>query len=107
MKRKKYLMNKPLVSLLLFILLPSSYVPAQTNTSRDGNWWRDKSDLAKLDYITGTFDGMDLGHNFTLWGIEGSKEKGSPCLVQALSSYSDFSGKFFKNVTNSQIADGL
>jgi hypothetical protein len=100
-------MNKPLVFLLLFVMLSSCCVLAQTNTHRDGNWWRDKGDIAKLDYITGIFDGMELGHNFTLLGIEGAKEKGTTCLVQALSSYSDFSGKFFTSVTNTQIADGL
>jgi hypothetical protein len=46
-RMKKYLMNKPLAALLLFVLLPSSCVLAQTNTRRDGNWWRDRSDIAK------------------------------------------------------------
>ncbi len=54
---------------------------AQTSTRRDGNWWRDKSEVAKLDYMTGIFDGMDFGHNFTLWGIEGARGQGSPCVL--------------------------
>jgi hypothetical protein len=99
--------NKPLVFVLLFVALPFSCVLAQTSTQRDGNWWRDKDDIAKLDYVIGIFDGMELGHDFTFWDIEGAKEKGSSCLDQALSSYSKFSGKFFANVTSSQIADGL
>jgi hypothetical protein len=64
-------------------------------------------DIAKLDYVTGVFDGMELGRNFTSWGIYNLKEKGSPCLSQAISSYSDYSEKFFASVTSSQIADGL
>ena len=86
-------MNKRLVFLLLFVLLPSPCVLAQTNTQRDGNWWREVGDIAKLDYVTGVFDGMELGRNFTSWGIykvfcerdEQSDRGRARCLLQRLS----------------------
>jgi len=35
---------------------------------RDGNWWRESDGSSKMTYVTGFFDGMDLGYNFSYWG---------------------------------------
>jgi hypothetical protein len=99
-------MRQTITVLTLLIVLPAG-LNAQSKR-RDGNWWNGTTRDEKLDYIIGFFDGMDLGHNFTIWGVAGSQsDKGSPCLFNALKSYDDYSSKFFTNVTNYQLVDGL
>jgi len=72
---------------------------------RDGNWWREMEAPAKLTYMTGFFDGMDLGNNFSYWGIPDYKTNrtGQP----TIDSYKTMSAKFLTRVTSDQIADGL
>ncbi len=73
---------------------------------RDGNWWRDLSKIEKFTYVTGLFDGMDLGNEFSYWGIM-EKDKQDSAASKAIASYGDHMDKYLKNVTNSQVADGL
>jgi hypothetical protein len=99
-------MKQPLLVLVLLSLLPVC-VHAQNNR-RDGNWWKDVSPSGKLDYMVGFFDGMRLGHNFSLWGtLKDSGGKATPCLSGTVKSYQDHEAKYLSNVTNDQIVDGL
>jgi hypothetical protein len=99
-------MKQPLVIALLFAMFPLS-IHAGINTRRDGNWWNEETRGEKLDYVTGFFDGMDLGSRFSYWGILDTYGKDATCANQALASYNDFDKKFFTNLTNTQITDGL
>ena len=75
---------------------------------RDGNWWKDKTQNEKLDYMVGFFDGMELGHQFSYWGmLKDSGNKEAPCISDMNKSYGDYGTKYFTNVTNYQLVDGL
>jgi hypothetical protein len=76
------------------------------NTRRDGNWWRDLTKVERLTYVTGFFDGMNLGNEFSYWGIV-DKDKQDSAAGKAVASYGDYGDKYLKHVTNSQVADGL
>jgi hypothetical protein len=85
---------------LLFVL--SIHVCAQ-NTRRDGNWWLEQSELSRTAYVTGFFDGTHLGGQFSFWNFTDDKA----CLSKATESFTFYSEKFLKDVTNGQLADGL
>jgi hypothetical protein len=76
------------------------------NTRRDGNWWRDLTKVEKITYMTGFFDGMRLGNDFSFWEII-EKDRSDPALTKVVDSYQDYSAKYLNNVTNVQLADGL
>jgi hypothetical protein len=96
---------KPLVVAVLTLLVLPVYAHAQEER-RDGNWWVGETPNTKLNYAVGFFDGMELGHDFSYWGIvkDPKKEK---CLVDVRTSFDDSSAKFFSHVSNYQLVDGL
>jgi len=53
--------------------------------------------------MVGFFDGMDLGRQFTLWKNIDDKD----CAPKIIESFRFDNDKFFKDVTNAQLADGL
>lgn len=58
--------------------------------------------------MVGFFDGMELGGYFSYWGMtKDSNGKVSSCSTEAARSFEDMDTKYFRGVTNSQIADGL
>ena len=59
---------------------------------------------SKTTYTIGFFDGMDLGHNFSYWGMTDFVSEGGKNVNL---SYKTLSEKYLKNITSSQIADGL
>jgi hypothetical protein len=92
---------------LVFIILQQNLFAAYSEDNRrDGNWWLTLTRSSKLDYIVGYFDGMLLGKNFCVWGIDDSDKKNN-CDYEAITSFSDYYKKYFLNVTNFQIVDGL
>lgn len=95
------------VSVVAFIILICGTVSRnEVNTRRDGNWWRDLTRVEKTTYMTGFFDGMNLGNNFSYWGML-EKDKNDPAIAKVADSYGNYGAKYLKNVTNSQMADGL
>jgi|WetSurSiteA1Bulk_404760.scaffolds.fasta_scaffold06723_3 hypothetical protein len=99
--------RKLLASLVItfFVMVLPFGLMAEDNR-RDGNWWRGQDRLIRSAYIVGFFDGMDLGYNFSYWKFIQKKEMNS-CIIQMHESYSEYSDKYFKNVSNSQLVDGL
>lgn len=73
---------------------------------RDGNWWIGLDKAQKVNYMVGFFDGMRLGRDFSYWGIL-DKDKDDPAVGKVAGSFNDYNNKFFSNVTNYQLADGL
>lgn len=78
----------------------------QNNTRRDGNEWLTLSHVSKLDYITGFFDGMQLGHQFSYWKYVSDQSK-AETVGLVFGSFNEFSAKYFSNVTSGQIVSGL
>jgi len=74
---------------------------------RDGNWWIDQNEYSHVTYVTGFFDGMDLGHNFSYWKWAHDSHKTGKCLDLMGDAYREYHGKFFANITSGQLADGL
>jgi hypothetical protein len=97
---------KACVVLIAFLVCSLNLHASDSNRDRDGNWWRTLTVSERNMYMTGFFDGMELGHNFSIWDFAGPKEN-EACLVQTLKSYDSFKGKYSQNVTNDQLADGL
>jgi hypothetical protein len=93
-----------LLLICLVIILPA--LPVAEENRRDGNWWREQDRPTRSAYIIGFFDGMDLGYNFSYWSFVKDKEMNA-CMGKVVQSYGDYSSKYFKNVTNVQLVDGL
>jgi hypothetical protein len=89
---------------LVLLFVVAGY--AQTNDRRDGNWWNEEVKLEKYSYVTGFLDGTGLGEEFIFRGIL-DKNRNSPCLIKILNSFNTYDEKYFDNVTNGQIVDGL
>jgi hypothetical protein len=102
-------MRKAFFAMTLLSVLPL-YVQAQPNSRRDGTWWNERSVGEKYSYVTGFFDGMELGHKFSYWGLlDETKDDNqqSSCVTKSFDSYKNYGDKFFNEVTSSQVADGL
>lgn len=93
--------------IVLALLLAVSLCPnaGADDARRDGNWWRTETASFKWAYLGGFFDGMDLGKQFSYWGLKDDPQKS--CAGKVLDSFSDYKKKYFSNVTNIQLADGL
>jgi hypothetical protein len=89
---------------LLIVISPLD--SAAQDDRRDGNWWQAQHPSSKIAYMTGFFDGMDLGHHFSYWKYANVKSK-QDVLPDVAESYYEHTEKFFKNVTNGQLADGV
>ena len=75
---------------------------------RDGNWWGTQTQLSKLNYVVGFFDGMGLGGNFGMWAFLPAKQAGDESAYsKASKSVSDYQSKYFSGLVNGQLADGL
>lgn len=94
-------MNK--IILFCFVVCIAN-VFAQSDDRRDGNYWNELPENEKYKYVTGFFDGLELGNRFSYWGMDSSKHD---CLAEAIASFREYGNKYFKDVTNIQIVDGL
>ena len=94
-------------SCLLLFAIAQLFPLFADDTRRDGNWWRDQTRSEQAMYMVGFFDGMELGHNFSYWELPLKDGKRDPVSVMILNSYSTMMEKYLKDVTNTQIADGL
>lgn len=81
-------------------------ISAAEGSRRDGNWWLAQNRSTHAEYVIGFFDGMDLGHNFSFWALIKDKEM-NVCIGKIMESYAEFDSKYFKNITNGQVVDGL
>ena len=80
--------------------------PLIASDQRDGNWWRQQQYETKLTYIVGFFDGMELGKNFSYWNFTNDADK-KECHEAVSNSYKEYTRKYFQNVSNDQLVDGL
>lgn len=96
-----------LVLSFFFLIISSSTVSLSQDSRnrRDGNWWITVEREFKLRYLIGFFDGMDLGNDFSYWGM--SKSSSSNCIEEINESYNNYCQKYFSKVTNDQLVDGI
>lgn len=95
------------LALIITILMTSSPSWSADNR-RDGNWWLGQEKYVRIIYAVGFFDGMDLGHNFSVWKYsDDSTKTQQACCVQAAYSFYEYKQKYFGNVTAGQLSDGL
>lgn len=92
--------------LLAFLLICVSAAYASDDTPRNGNWWRLLDRTTKLDYVTGMFDGIILGNEFSIWRYPPEAGK-TTVSAEAVNSFNSYTSKYLRNVTSSQLADGL
>lgn len=95
---------KIFIIVYLFFLIEPSF--GQSSERRDGNWWNSISDYSQDAYITGFFDGIRLGNNFSYWNFTNDEDK-SYCLSSVFESFDFFKSTYLINITNTQVADGL
>lgn len=88
---------------ILLVCVPVSR--NDTNTRRDGNWWRELDRPEKISYMLGFFDGMDLGHDFSYWPL--LKDDKDSSVAKIATAYHEYVSKYLSNVTNVQLVDGL
>ena len=73
---------------------------------RDGTWWTEQGELEKLKYAIGFLDGIELGNEFSYWGVIVPGEH-SDCLDRVAKSFESYSSKFLNNLSAGQFASGL
>lgn len=95
---------KTVITMAVVILVWTTALQADENR-RDGNWWQSQTRIGKLNYITGFFDGMDLGHNFSYWKSAAKEDYHS--VTNSRASFIEYSNKYFAQVTSGQLADGI
>jgi hypothetical protein len=91
----------------LGLVLFSFCIARADSDRRDGNWWRELTTPQRESYLTGFFDGMDLGNDFSYWGMMDDSGKTDASVAGAVKSYNIMLDKYLKDVTNVQLADGL
>lgn len=93
---------------IILVFIFSSICFAQNNISirRDGNWWQQEDEVQKYSYVLGFFDGMPLGGNFAWWDLK-DKDGNYPTYLNKIYDSFEKYNKYFINVSNSQIVDGL
>jgi hypothetical protein len=109
MKTKAFLLRFTLFSVAL--MMAASVARNEDTRNRDGNWWRNQTRVARLSYMTGFFDGVQLGNNFSYFAYAKEYEASDPDALVAMQktteSFDKYSTEYLNNVTNEQVADGL
>ena len=94
---------------LVFVL--ANFATAQ-NDRRDGNWWNARTAAYKTAFITGLFDGMELG-KVVAQPIVQTRPGGGLNQDQLKefdvieARFRERAEKYFGKVTNGQVSDGL
>jgi len=96
------------VVLICSLLLLPTPARNQNSDRRDGNWWRGQSEYARTVYVTGFFDGILLGNSFSYWGfVHDGKTDNQSAFSAVNESFEQYYGRYLRDVTNAQLADGL
>jgi hypothetical protein len=91
----------------LLIACSTFFIAHAAAAPRDGNWWRELSATQRTMYVAAFFDGMDLGCDFSSWGLQSDDGHIDPSVAGAVKSFNKMMDAYTKNVTTLQIADGL
>lgn len=86
------------------LTVSTSASPAE-KIRRDGNWWVNLTEFSKSFYILGFLDGMELGNDFSYWGLE-TKDT-LAVMPKVIKAYVDYVDRYTSNVTVGQITEGL
>jgi hypothetical protein len=104
MKRKLWIR---VVAMMFVLWFTAPLSRNQEYDRRDGNWWNQLDATGKPIYLAGLLDGMQLGNEFSVWGVEQSGPDGKESAKLVQSGYADYRAKYLKNVTNIRIVDEL
>jgi len=99
-----------LITTLLFVSINISFWVCADEIRSDGNWWRTLDYTSQACLIIGFFDGMNLGHQFSVWGFydfDEPSQKQQEAFELASQSYKKYTSKYTTHVTNIQLVDGL
>lgn len=91
--------------ILVFLTVLFGLVGASSAADRrDGNWWIQLDNSARIFYLAGLIDGAELGHKLSIYGCFDNKEALSPkeaeCLSPITSSYAQNVEKFIVGKPN-------
>ncbi len=89
-----------------FICLLGLSTTQAGNQRADGNWWMTLDKQVKTLYIAGFFEGTNLGYNMSYWKLFEDKTK-AQCLKDVMDSQNFNHKKYFANVSDEQIVNGL
>jgi len=89
-------------AMFLISTLIAAIALADDDGPRDGNFWRPLNQGSKFTYLVGVFDGVSLGLDLTC-----RRDRDDAFTDKVWTSLSQQQCKYFENVTNGQIADGL
>lgn len=104
--RSLFCRTQATVLLLLFLSVLSAR--AAESSRRDGNWWRQLSQIQKVNYIVAFSDGRGLGYTFSIVGLTTADGKPDVEKIAAVTdSYLANVDILLKRVTTIQISDGL
>ncbi len=95
-----------ILTLISLTVLTSVSALADENR-RDGNWWLNQPETVQAVYAVGFFDGVDLGHHFSIWKYANNKKSRETWIPLANKSFNEYTEKYLNNVTSGQLIDGL
>lgn len=104
MKRKHCIR---VIAMVFVLCLAAPLSRNQEYDRRDGNWWNRLDATSKPIYVVGMLDGMQLGNEFSVWGVGQSNSDCKDAAKLMQSAYADYRAKYLTNVTNIRIVDGL
>ena len=94
-------MYRKILMLTVIVIMSAGY--ADAGDPRDGIWWNNLSMGQKQNYVEGVSNGMGLAQMIILQ----DKTLDKKCQAAVESAYQSYMGKYYANVTTTQISDGL
>jgi len=92
--------------ILAFLVATSTAFGAESH--RNGTWWLEQSPTIQLSYITGVFDGVNVGIRFSGGAfLDNSMESPGKALIAFYGSCEKITHKYLAHVSSDQLADGL
>jgi hypothetical protein len=95
--------------ILVYLAVSCSILPvAKADGHRqDGNWWNRQTGPSKLMYLSGFFDGINMGHRLSVAGLMKSEPAQADTAALTTQSFAKLVDRYLKHVTSGQISDGL
>lgn len=99
----KWIRAAQIVFVMLCLFSTTPLTRNQEFARRDGDWWRGIDRVHKGYYLSGLLDGIELGNQLSLAGIDKDKES----YKEMSSTLSSQHAKYVAHVTVIQLADRL
>ena len=96
-----------ILQMLVILLFSCGAVSPGEHTRRDGNWWVAQSDVYKLTYVLGMFDGTTVGRDFAVRKFEDKQNLNVTTTTMILNAFTETEQRLMSNVTVGQVVAGL